>query len=298
MRNPIPYEPSYARPQLRLPGSARLAIHLIVNVEEWDLDARLPRSLLSAPAGAEPIPDVPNFAWYEYGNRVGFWRLWAVLGNFGAKATLSVNANVANSYPAIVEKAVEAGWEMMGHGFVQRTMAAVPDERATIEQTLETLERRTGSRPRGWLGPGLVETAQTLEHLADAGVEYCCDWGAADDVPFDLALPSGRRLLAVPYPVDMNDIVISAIERQPSHELFARGKAQFDTLYEESEHNAKVMAVALHPYISGVPHRVGYLNQLLAYCVGHPGVVFMRGAELADWYRDAAPRPAEPRPAR
>src|SRR5579875_2532822 len=130
MHNPIPYRPAFERPRMRLPGGARLAIHLIVNVERWDLNARLPRTLLSAPAGGEPIPDVPNFAWYEYGNRVGIWRFLDVLEKFGA------------------------GWEMMGHGFVQKTMAAVPDEAEVIAKTLETLERKTGVRPRGWLGPG------------------------------------------------------------------------------------------------------------------------------------------------
>jgi peptidoglycan/xylan/chitin deacetylase (PgdA/CDA1 family) len=288
MHNPIRYQPSFARPPLALPGGARLALHVVVNIEEWDLNARLPRSLLSAPAGGEPVPDVPNFAWYEYGNRVGVWRLLDVLEAFGATATLSVNANVANSYPLIVEKTFAAGWEMMGHGFVQKTMAVVEDEGAVIARTLETLERKTGVRPRGWLGPGLVETSRTLEHLADAGVEYCCDWGAADDVPFELSLASGRSLIAVPYPVDMNDIVISAIERQPSHEILARGKAQFDRLYAESAGGARVMAIALHPYITGVPHRIGYLEQLLAYCTGHAGVTFMRGAQLADCFSSAS----------
>ena len=288
MHNPIPYRPAFERPRMRLPGGARLAIHLIVNVERWDLNARLPRTLLSAPAGGEPIPDVPNFAWYEYGNRVGIWRFLDVLEKFGAKATLSVNADVVNSYPIIVERTFAAGWEMMGHGFVQKTMAAVPDEAEVIAKTLETLERKTGVRPRGWLGPGLVETARTLEHLADAGLEYCCDWGPADDLPFELVLESGRKIIAVPYPVDMNDIVISAIERQPSHELYARGKAQFDVLYAESGRDARVMAIALHPYITGVPHRIGYLEQLLAYCTSHAGVVFMRGAEIADWFSSSS----------
>ncbi|HXP93025.1 MAG TPA: polysaccharide deacetylase family protein [Candidatus Binatia bacterium] len=288
MRNPIRYQPAFTRPRLRLPGGARLAIHVIVNIEEWDINARLPRALLSAPAGGEPVPDVPNFAWYEYGNRVGVWRFLDLLEKFRAKATLSVNANVANSYPLIVEKTHAAGWEMMGHGFIQKTMALVPDEAEVIAKTLDTLERATGQRPRGWLGPGLVETPQTLEHLAAAGIRYCCDWGPADDLPFELTLESGRAMLAVPYPVDMNDIVISAIERQPSHEIFARGKAQFDTLYAESEHNARIMAIALHPYITGVPHRIGYLEQLLAYCAGHTGVTFMRGGEIADWFSSAS----------
>jgi hypothetical protein len=94
-------------------------------------------------------------------------------------------------------------------------------------------------------------------------------------------------MIAVPYPIDMNDIVISAIERQPSHEILARGKAAFDTLYAESGDSARVFAIALHPYLTGAPHRIGYLRELLTYCTNHPNVVFMRGAELADWYASA-----------
>lgn len=274
-----------------MPGGARLAIHVVVNVEEWDLGARLPRAALPAPAGGAPIPDVPNFAWYEYGNRVGIWRFLDVLSRFGAKATLAINGNVARSYPLIVERCAAAGWEMMGHGYVQQTMATVDDERAVIRRTLDVLEEKTGNRPRGWLGPGLVETPQTLEHLAAEGITYCCDWGPADDVPFDLALESGRRMVAVPYPIDMNDIVISAIERHPSQEIFVRGKAQFDRLYAESETNATVMAIALHPYLTGVPHRIGYFEQLLAHCTRHQGVVFMRGGEIAEWFSSASHKP-------
>lgn len=285
-RNRAPYTAAIDRPRLSLPNGARLAIHLIVNVEEWNIAARMPRVALPAPAGGEPVPDIPNFAWYEYGNRVGFWRLLETIAAAGARATLSVNGNVCNTYPRIIAAAQAAGWEMMGHGFVQKTLALVEDERATIRETLDTLERATGTRPRGWLGPGLVETPDTLEHLAAEGIVYCCDWGPADDLPFELDVP-GSRLLAVPYPIDMNDIVFSAVDKHRSDEIFVRGTAQFDTLYRESEQSARIMAMALHPYLTGVPHRIGYLQRLLAYANEHAGVVYMTGAEIADWYRQS-----------
>ncbi len=283
-RNRAPYRAAIDRPPLRLPNGARLALHVVVNVEEWLIDGRMPRTALPAPAGAEGIPDVANYAWYEYGNRVGIWRLMAVLARHGVRATLSINGNVCKTYPRIVAAAVAAGWEMMGHGFVQRPMSVVDDERAVIRATLDLLERTTGTLPRGWLGPGLVETSETLDHLAAEGIEYCCDWGPADDLPYELDVP-GHRMLAVPYPVDMNDIVISAIEEHRSDELYTRGVAQFDALYLESAENATIMAIALHPYLTGVPHRIGALERLLAYIMGHAGVIAMRGGEILDWYR-------------
>jgi allantoinase len=275
------------RPRLVLPAQTRLAIHLIVNVEAWRYDAKLPRQILTAPHGAEPVPDVPNFAWFEYGMRVGIWRVFDALRGARGHVTLAINGAVCETYPQIVRAAARDGWEMMGHGFEQRAMALVGDERAVVRQTLDALEKATGKRPRGWLGPGLVETSKTLDVLAEEGLVYCCDWGPADDLPFDLQVSRGR-MVAVPYPIDMNDIVIYGLEKRADDTLLERGKRQFDRLYRESEQQAKVMAIAFHPWIIGVPHRIGFLEELLSYVLARPGVAFMSAAELADWYITAA----------
>ncbi len=275
------------RLRLVLPAQTRLAIHVIVNVEAWRYDAKLPRQVLTAPHGAEPVPDVPNFAWFEYGMRVGIWRVFDALRGARGHVTLAINGAVCETYPQIVRAAARDGWEMMGHGFEQRAMSLVGDERAVVRQTLDALENATGKRPRGWLGPGLVETAKTLDVLAEEGLVYCCDWGPADDLPFDLQVSRGR-MVSVPYPVDMNDIVIYGLEKRADDTLLERGKRQFDRLYRESEHQAKVMAIAFHPWIIGVPHRIGFLEELLSYVLAKPGVAFMSAAELADWYMTAA----------
>jgi allantoinase len=272
-----------ARRRLTLPGGLRLAVHLIVNVEAWRYDTKLPRQVLTAPQGAEPIPDVPNFAWFEYGMRVGIWRVFEALRDARGHVTLAINGAVCDAYPHVVETAARDGWEMMGHGFEQRAMSLVDDERAVVRQTLDTLEKATGKRPRGWLGPGLVETAKTLDVLAEEGLVYCGDWGPADDVPFDLQVARGR-MVAVPYPIDMNDIVIYGLEKRADEALLERGKRQFDRLYRESEQQAKVLAIAFHPWIIGVPHRIGFLEELLSYMLAKAGVGFMSAAELADWY--------------
>ncbi|HEY0393534.1 MAG TPA: polysaccharide deacetylase family protein [Candidatus Elarobacter sp.] len=286
------YTPSYARPKLQpFPGGATLALHLIVNVEVWDYDQPMPRTALPPPPAGGTIPDVPNFAWYQYGQRVGIWRLFDTLERHGARATLSINSAVCREYPQIVERAHAAGWEMMPHGVVQRTMAKVDDERAVIAQSMAEIEAATGTRPRGWLGPALVETPQTLDLLAEAGLEYCCDWGPADDLPFDLRVASGR-MIAIPYPVETNDIVVYAIERHSAEELYTRCAAAIETLLAESAQSPRVLAIALHPYLTGTAHRIEVLNRILGYALARDAVCVMTAAELTDWYTAQTAPPA------
>lgn len=287
-RSRAPYRTRAESPQLALPAGKRLAVHAIVNVEDWLYEAKLPRSILTAPGGFEPIPDVPNFAWYSYGMRVGIWRLLDAFGDLGIRATLSLNASVCDSYPAIVEATERAGWEIMAHGYHQRALPAAGEERAIVRETLARIERATGKRPRGWLGPGLVESFETADILASERLVYCCDWGPADDLPYELAV-AGGSLLSVPYPVEMNDIVIFGLERRPDDAMLERGRRHFDRLYRESANGPKVMALALHPWISGVPHRIDHLEELLRYLSGHEGVTFMTGGEIADWFRSSVP---------
>ena len=282
-----PYRSPQDRPKLALPDGARMGVHLIVNVEDWTYDQKLPRTLLTAPAGFEPTPDVPNWSWYAYGMRVGIWRILELLERLDVRATLSLNASVCDTYPSIVAATQAAGWEIMAHGYFQKAMPATGDERKTVRDALARIETATGTRPRGWLGPGLVESFDTADILAAEGLTYCCDWGPADDLPYPLEVASGA-LLAVPYPVEMNDIVIFGLERRPDDAMLARGKRHFDRLYRESASGPAIMALALHPWISGVPHRIDYLEELLTYIHGRGGVRFMTGGEIADWYASNA----------
>jgi len=278
------YRPSFARPPLApFPGGARLALHLIVNVEVWDYARPMPRTALPPPAGGATVPDVPNFAWYQYGQRVGIWRLFDTLAKHGARATLSINSSMCREYPAIVERAVAAGWEMMAHGVVQRTMTTVDDERAVIDEALGEIEAAAGRRPRGWLGPALVETSQTLDLLAEAGLEYCCDWGPADDLPFDLDVATGR-MIAIPYPVDTNDIVVFAVDKHSTEELFTRCASALETLHAESADQPRILPIALHPYLTGTAHRIGVLDRILELARERYGAVALTAADLTDWY--------------
>jgi allantoinase len=273
------------RPPLRLPGGARLVVSTVVNVENWNFDETIPRQVLTTPAGVEALPDVPNWAWHEYGMRVGFWRLKAALDGFGIRATTSINASVCLEYPRIAQAALNAGWEFMGHGFGQKAMSAVEDERQVIRQTIDTIRDFTGKAPRGWLGPGLTETANTLDILAEEGIEYVCDW-VMDDQPCEMKTTT-RPVVMVPYSVELNDITIMVIQHHESRVLFERVMAQFERLYQEGEDSARVMALCVHPYVSGVPHRIAQFERILGELTTRPGVLFWTNEQILDWYHDA-----------
>lgn len=290
LRGRIPYQPIHRRPPLKLPGGARVAVWTIVNVENWQTEGAMPRSVLPPPMGQPLLPDVPNWAWHEYGNRVGFWRFLDALGSRGLKATFAVNGTCCEVYPEVCAAARDAGWDFMGHGFVQRPMHRVDDQRAAIRSTVEAIKAFTGKPPRGWESPGLTETDETIDILAEEGIEYVADW-VLDDQPLPIRTRAGR-VVSVPYTVEINDVAISAVQQQPSDEILRRGRDQFDRLFKEGATAPRVMAIAIHPYLTGVPHRIKYLEQLYDYILGHGDVVMWTGAEILDWYRTQVPEAA------
>ena len=278
------YSPIINRKPLMLPGGARLGVWVIVTVEKWDMDATMARTVLPAPQGVSVIPDIPNDSWFDYGLRVGFWRLKKVLDQHQVRATLSINAPVCDTYPIIVEESLRNGWEILAHGYEQRAINLEKDERAVIRKTVKTIREFTGKAPRGWMGPGLHETYDTPDILAAEGFEYVADW-VNDDQPYPIKVKSGR-LIAVPYTVEVNDIVIYTVQHHSSPEIYHRACDAFDTLYEEAADSARFMAISMHPYVMGAAHRVKYLDKFIRYIKEHGGVMFMTGEEILDWYNN------------
>ena len=281
----IEYSAVVDRAPLKLPNGARVVVWPIINVENWEIEQPMARTVLSPPGGNAVVPDLPNWAWHEYGMRVGFWRLKAALDRFDVKATLSINASVCEHCPRLAGAARDAGWEFMAHGFVQTPMGLLEDQRAAIRETIATIERFTGRRPRGWLGPGLTETLETPDILAEEGIEYVADW-VLDDQPCELRTRTGT-LYTIPYTVELNDIPMMMIQHHKASELLDRTMDQFERLYAEGAENARVMAIAVHPYITGVPHRIAYYEEILERLAGRPGVVFWTGEQILDWYKAA-----------
>ena len=276
------YSPIAGRAPLRLPGGARMVVWTIVNVEEWDIDRPMPRTVLTPPAGGSPKPDIPNWAWHEYGNRVGFWRMLEVLDELEIRAVLAINGTAVASYPAISRAALERDWEFMGHGYTQRNMQAVEDEREDIRRTTEAIRSFTGRAPRGWLGPGLTETWDTPDILAEQGYDYVCDW-VLDDQPLWLNTRT-RPLVSVPYTQECNDVAMMLIQHHKASEYYDRAMDQFEQLYADSKDSARVMALVVHPYIMGAPHRLKYYRKALQHIRKQRDVLCWTGQQIVDWY--------------
>jgi peptidoglycan/xylan/chitin deacetylase (PgdA/CDA1 family) len=269
-----------------LPGGARMAFWSIVNLEVWDISRPMARQVIPAPTGQVLLPDVPNWSWHEYGMRVGVWRFFKLYERLGIRPTLSINARVCDDYERVAAHARDLGWEPMGHAWEQMPIHKVDDQRGMIFRSMDRLESFWGKRPIGWLGPGLTQTYDTPENLAEAGVKYIGDF-VYDDDPTVITTANGP-LVTLPYTVELNDIPMMIVQHHESAYWKTRVMDQFKRLYEESAERPKIISIAIHPYISGQPHRIRYLEEIYAEVAEYAGVVHMNGAELYDWYNAAA----------
>ena len=286
-RERVPYSAIVDRPKLSLPNDAKMVVWTIINVEQWDNGGPMPRSVLPPPMGQPLLPDLPNWAWHEYGMRVGFWRLHECFQRFNITPTMALNGIVCQSYPRIAQAGIDAGWEFMGHGFIQGPMHRVEDQREAIQHTNEAIKNFTGKLPTGWECPGLTETDETIDILADEGIKYVADW-VLDDQPVRITTENGS-MVSVPYSVETNDIPIFALQNQPSDAMYKRTIDQFERLYAESEMVTRVMAISVHPYLSGVPHRIGYLEKIYEHIQAKPGVLMWTGEQIYQWYASHNP---------
>ena len=270
------------REPLRLPGGARVIFWTIVNYEVWDIARPMARQVLPAPTGVPLLPDVVHWAWHEYGMRVGCWRFFELFARLGLRPTLAANARICEDYPRVAEEARNNGWEFMGHAYDQIPIHKVDDQAAMINRSMDVIERFTGNRPVGWLGPGLTQTLETPELLVGAGVKYIGDW-VYDDEPTFIRTANGP-LVTLPYTIELNDIPMMIVQHHESDYLTRRAIDQFDRLYAEGKDRAKIVSLAIHPYISGQPHRIKYLEAIYDYVNRFEGVLHWNGAEILDWY--------------
>jgi peptidoglycan/xylan/chitin deacetylase (PgdA/CDA1 family) len=281
-RDRAPYSAIVDRPPLMLPGGARLVVWTIVNLEFWDISRPMARQVLPAPTGQVLLPDVPNWSWHEYGMRVGVWRFFDLFRRLSIRPTLSINARVCEDYERVAREARDAGWEFMGHAYEQMPIHRVDDQKAMIERSVGVIERFTGTKPVGWLGPGLTQTEETPELLAAAGIKYIGDW-VYDDEPTEISTANGP-LVTLPYSVELNDIPMMLVQHHESAYFTTRCIDTFDRLYREGRERAKIMAIAIHPYISGQPHRIKYLEAVYDHIARHAGIIHWNGREILDWY--------------
>jgi peptidoglycan/xylan/chitin deacetylase (PgdA/CDA1 family) len=285
MANPrVPHFFPADRAPLEAAPDGAIMVHLVVNVEHWQFDQPMPRTIITPPHGKEALPDVPNFGWVDYGMRCGLPRILDAIAARDLPASTSCNASVIAAYPRAAETMRKQGLEFIGHGMHQKSLNDGGGEAEVIAQSLALIEAFTGTRPRGWLGPGLRESRETPELLKAAGVDYVCDW-CIDDLPNWLRTDNGP-LLALPYNLEVNDSIIYAIEKQSSPEMLLRLTNTLQLFRREVDATAqpRVLAIGLHPHLIGVPHRFRYFEQMLDLLIDAPEVCFMTGSQIADWY--------------
>jgi len=283
----IRYELSDEREPLPAPGGKPLIVHIVVNVEVWPFDQPMPRGILTPPHGQSAVPDIPNWGWAEYGLRAGMPRLFRALGERGLPASCAINSAIIDVYPRLAARILEAGWEWVGHGVVQRSVKSVPDERAMIAEAKAAVESYTRKKLRGWLGPGLQETFDTPDILKAIGFDYLCEW-SIDDLPSWMETRHGP-IVSVPYCFETNDSVIYAVEKHSSEEMALRLERTLDCFTQELVADPRILTVPLHPHLVGVPHRIGFLERFLDTLIARRDVVFMTGGEIADWFAGARP---------
>ena len=261
---------------------------MVVNVEHWQFDQPMPRTIITPPHGRETVPDVPNFSWADYGMRAGLPRMIAACAERGLPASTSLNAGVIDAYPQAAEAMLEAGWEFIGHGIHQRALNhADGGEETLVAAAIEKIAGFTGARPTGWLSPGLRETVDTPEILRRLGIDHVFDW-VVDDLPSWMATREGP-LLAMPYNLEVNDSIVYAVEKHATGEMLTRLARTLARFEREADDNPRVLALGLHPHLLGVPHRIGEFEAMLDALMASDDVVFTTGPEIRDWYAAAEP---------
>ena len=271
------------RESIRFPNGERVALYLVVNVEEWNIEKPVAREYVTSPAGVVTVPNVPNWSWHEYGMRVGIWRIMEALAKRDLKAVAAINARVCEGAGEPVARAMlEAGWDFMGHGYAQVPMHVVENQQEVINKSFAVLQDYSGKAPKGWLGPGLHETLDTLDYLAAAGFRFVCDW-PMDEHPVMMKTAAGP-MMAMPYSFELSDLPMMVVHQHQSEVWLKRAVDQFDRLYQEGAQQPRVMSMSVHPYIMGVPHRIKYFEEALDYVLAKDDVWFATADELYDWF--------------
>lgn len=279
----IPYRMSTERPPLAPPHGKPIIVNIAINIEYWPFDRPMPRGILPPPHGkpSDP-PDVPNFVWVEYGMRAGMPRIMGMLADRGIKASALLNAQVSEKYPSLMDAILKADWELVGHGWFQRSMKMEEDERATIDRCLTTLRRLSGQPVRAWLGPGLGETDATPDILREHGVMFLHDW-LVEDLPVWMRTVHGP-MLAMPYAFALNDVPMYVIEHAPSDEWLRRVQATLAVFEREAKTQPRVMTLSLHPHVIGVPHVAHWFERTLDLLMARDDVIFMTSSQIGDWF--------------
>jgi len=271
------------RPTYDWPGGKRLALLVCNNIEHFAFRAGLGSD--SATVGAPQ--NQRNYAWRDYGNRVGLWYLLDLLDELGLPCAHNVNTAALDACPEIAPALLRRGDEFVGHGRTNSERQDglwEEDERRLITESAEGIRRHAGNAPKGWMGPWLAESNVTPDLLVEEGFEYVMEW-PADDQPFWMRTRSGP-LLSVPYSIEINDSPVQVYRQHSGREFADMITDQFDELLHQSAKYPLVCSIVLHPFVVGQPYRLRQLRRALEHVLKQRDRLWItRPAELAAFIR-------------
>ncbi|MBE9607012.1 polysaccharide deacetylase [Acetobacteraceae bacterium H6797] len=288
------FVPMPMRKPLRWPNGARIALMLTTNLEYWDRTKDTDKPFY--PGGPSIITDMlpgnvydnPNWTWREYGQRVGVWRMYETFEKAGVPTSCTMNAKMGLERREVVQHAVDRGWEIVAHNYVQTDLLSnyqfdIEGERRVIRETLEVYEKVVGRKARGWLSCSLRSTPNTADILAEEGLSFLTDL-LNDDQPYLIRTESGKPLVSIPYTSEVNDFTVFLRQGKDVDGAFRVFKEQFDELYREGASSGRLMNIGLHPHVIGQPFRIRALREFIDYAKGFPDVWWATREEIADYY--------------
>lgn len=290
----VPWSPLPSRAPLRWPNNARVAVCVIISLEQ--LEPTPPEGCLVPPSGryGGPYPttfDPLGAVLREYGNRVGVFRVMEALDRRHVRACVAMDASLAKRNAFLVNECLRRAWEFLGHGLVFSRMVSErmseDEEREYLRSSLAMLTEATEQAPRGWIGADYGESARTVRLLAELGVEYVCDW-PNDEQPYRMTVPNGR-MVGLPVSVELDEVFTHRLRGVPIMQWRDLVCDCFDQLYADGETTGRLLVLHLHPYLIGQPFRMRYLEEALDYIIARPDIWLATGSEIIDWYLEVTP---------
>lgn len=275
------YSPISRRPDYSWPGGKRLAVHLSLNVEHFAFGEGMGNDY-SVP---QPAPNVRSYAWRDYGNRVGAWRLLEFADAYQLPYALLINSELYDYCPELVAAFAARGDEIVGHGRTnseRQTEMPLDEERRCIGEATAAIEKHWGRKPLGWLAPYIAQTHDSLDLLKEAGYRYMMDW-SLDDQPVWFRTRHGP-ILSVPYSHELNDSVEVVSRKTGSEELCNNMIAQFDEMLAESARRPLVMPIVLHSFVLGQPYRLHHFRKVIEHILRHREQIWLtRPGEICEY---------------
>jgi allantoinase len=261
--NRFAYSPITRRPHYQWPGGKGLAAYIALNIEHFAFGEGLGANI----GPVSPQPDVLNYSWREYGNRVGAWRCLELFDQLNMPVAALINTALYDHCPELIAACVERGYELVGHGHTNAERQGTLDEdeeRALLEQSQTLITRNSGTAPKGWLSPWISESLVTPDLLVETGYRYTLNW-CHDDQPVLMNTRNQKPLWSIPYPQELNDIPMMIGRQMDGADFADMIIEQCDEMLDQSRRQPLVMGIALHPYLVGQPYRLRHIRRALSH---------------------------------